>query len=329
MKTSKLFLGILGLAVVMGLLAGCGGGNFTIPTSLPSKAIPQGRSDTVKIAVTPTGGLKGDITFAVSGAPTGVTAAFNPAKLTAAGDNKALETTLTLTVAPTVATGKYTITVTATSGKIKKEGKLELTVQVAPDITVTASPATLTVKQGATGQVTINIKRTETMKEAVALTVEGAPPGVTVTVEPANVAATATSATLKIEVGPAVEAKDYNLTIRGKATGIDKTATLKLTVQAVDFSLKAEPAAVTVAPGGTATVKITITRTNLTDAVSFVAKDLPAGVTAAFSPVSATGNETSLTLTAAAGATPGSYSVTVEGTAAGKTKAATISLTIQ
>ncbi|MGC9074227.1 MAG: hypothetical protein ACP5JD_00585 [Candidatus Bipolaricaulaceae bacterium] len=337
-KTTKIGIAVAVLAVigiVVGILVTRPKGDFTMPATF-SLAVPITKTGTLDITLTPPQGKTlpaGDITFSIKETlPAGVKATFNPAKITVkSGDDQKTpkKTTLTVEVSTAAKTGSYTLTIVAKGGGVTREGKLTLTVQVAPDYSLEASPATLTVKQSAKGTVTVNIKRNETMKDAVDLSVTGAPTGVKVTVDPAKVPADKASATLTIEVGPTVEAKDYTLTITGKAAGIaDKTATVKLTVQAVDFTLKAEPSAVTVAPGGTATVTISITRTNLTDPVVFRAKEVPAGLSATFDPASATGNTTTLTISAAADAAPGTYSFTVEGAAAGKTKTVTIQVTV-
>ncbi|MFN3346866.1 MAG: hypothetical protein ACK42E_03540, partial [Candidatus Bipolaricaulaceae bacterium] len=305
-KKTKIGIGVAALAVigiVVGILVTRPKGDFTMPATF-SLAVPITRSGTLDITLTPPQGKsfpKGDISFSVKETPpTGVKVTFSPAKITAKGDEKSLKTTMTVEVAGAAKTGSYTLTVVATGGGITREGKLTLTVQVAPDYALEVSPATVTVRQGASATVTVNVKRNETMKDAVDLTVTGAPTGVKVTLDPAKVPADKASATLRIEVPATVEAKDYTLTITGKAPGIaDKTASLKLTVQLVDFSLKAEPSVVTLAPGGSATVTVTITRTNLTDPVSFTAKNVPAGLSVKFDPASATGNETKVTISAA------------------------------
>ena len=336
-KTTKIGIGVAVLAVigiVVGILVTRPKGDFTLPATL-TLAVPISRTGTLDITLTPPQGKTlpaGDITFSIkeTSLPAGIKATFNPAKITVkAGDEqkKPQKTTLTVEVGEAAKTGSYTLTVVAKGGGVTRESKLTLTVQVKPDYSLEVSPATVTVKQGASATVTVNVKRNETMKDPVNLTVSGAPTGMKVTVD-ATVPADKASATLKIEVpATGVDAKDYTLTITGKATGIaDKTASLKVTVQAVDFSLKAEPAVVTLAPGGTATV--TITRTNHTDAVRFTAEGLPAGVTATFDPASATGNTVTLTLAAAADAAPTTANVTVKGTDGVRTKTVTINLTI-
>jgi hypothetical protein len=338
-KTTKIGIAVAVLAVigiVVGILVTRPKGDFTMPATL-SLAVPITRSGTLDITLTPPQGKTlpaGDITFSIKETlPAGIKATFNPAKITVkSGDEqkKPQKTTLTVEASTTAKTGSYTLTVVAKGGGVTRESKLTINVQVAPDYSLEVSPATVTVKQGASATVTVNVKRNETMKDPVNLTVSGAPTAMKVTVDPATVPADKASATLKIEVpATGVDAKDYTLTITGKATGIaDKTASLKVTVQLVDFSLKAEPAVVTLAPGGTATVTITITRTNHTDAVKFTAEGLPAGVTATFDPASATGNTVTLTIAAAADAAPATANITVKGTDGVRTKTVTISLTI-
>jgi uncharacterized membrane protein len=96
------------------------------------------------------------------------------------------------------------------------------------------------------------------------------------------------------------------------------------------YTLALANGTVTAAPGGTATQIVNITRTGgFAGAVALTASGLPTGVTAAFDPQSATGNSSTLTLTAASNAAPGNATITVKGTATGQTeKTATFQLTV-
>ena len=211
-KRIKLWVVLVGALAVLGLLAGCSSASFNLPKTLTAMSIPQGRSATQKITITRTGDFKGEVEFTVTGAPTGMTAKFDPVKTTTTGT----ETTLTLTVGDAVAVQKYTLKVVATSGKTKKEVPLEVNVLVKPDFTLATNPASLTVKAGATGTVTINLTRNATMTGAIALTLEGAPAGVTGTFNPASV--TAATSTLTLNVATTAAGGTYNLTVRGKAS---------------------------------------------------------------------------------------------------------------
>ncbi|MCX7750182.1 MAG: hypothetical protein N2320_01235 [Candidatus Bipolaricaulota bacterium] len=320
-KRGKKLLGVIGVAVAAVLLAGCG--DFKLDTTPITMSVPQGRSGTTKITVTRER-FDGEISFSLTGAPSGVTYKFDPAKT----DKKGTETTLTLTVADTVATQKYTLKVVAQSGNKKKERTLELTVQVKPDFTLAATPTSLTVRQGASGTVTVNITRNATFTGAVALTLEGAPAGVTGTFSPASV--TGASSTLTLSVAPTAAAGTYSLTIRGKGDGIDKTVAVRLTVEPLpDFSMSLSPAAVTLKPGGTATVAVNLTRVGgFADAVELSVEGLPVGVTPAFEPSTVTANTSTLTLTSVPTVATGSYQVVVRGIGGGKNKTAILTLTI-
>jgi len=315
---------LVGMVAVLGLLAGCARGSFTLPTTLTAMNIPQGRSGTQSIAITRTGNFRGEISFSVTGAPTGVTARFDPTATTATGAT----TTLTLTVGEAVAVQRHTLRVVATSGRIRREVNLEVNVQVRPDFTMATAPAALTVRQGASGSVTINLTRTATMTAAVALTLEGAPAGVTGTFTPASV--TAATSTLAISVGTAAAPGAYTLTVRGRGDGLDKTATIRLTVEAApDFSFILLPTAVSVVRGESANVAVNLTRVGgFADAVRFEAEGLPTGVTATFDPNPAPAAATTLRIAAAAEAAAGTYPIRVRGTAGAISKVVTINITI-
>ena len=99
------------------------------------------------------------------------------------------------------------------------------------------------------------------------------------------------------------------------------TATYTLTVTsatAPGYSLAANPATVSLAQGANGTSTVTITRTGgFAGSVALTATGMSSGLTAAFNPASATGNTSTLTLTATAGATVGTVYLTIHGTATG------------
>ena len=103
------------------------------------------------------------------------------------------------------------------------------TVSAAADYTLSLTPATLTIAQGANGTATVNIARTD-FTGAVTLSLGNAPAGVTGSFNPA--ASTGTSATLTVSVGAAVAPGVYNLTLDGTATAGNRSTPLTLTVSA-------------------------------------------------------------------------------------------------
>jgi hypothetical protein len=202
-----------------------------------------------------------------------------------------------------------------------------------PTIDLALSAATLSVVQGASGTVTGTLTRAGGFAGDVAVTVEGAPTGVTAA--QVTVAANATSGVVTIATTAATAPGTYPLTVRATGNGVTaKTASLSLTVTAAPvpaYTLALAPTTVTVVQGGTGTVGATLTRTGgFTGAVTFAVEGLPAGVTGAFAPNNTTTNASTLTLTAAAGATVGGpTTVTVRTTATGQTdKTATFQLNV-
>jgi hypothetical protein len=100
--------------------------------------------------------------------------------------------------------------------------------------TLSATPTTVRVLQGASGASTITIERIGGFAQTVSLTVTGAPPGLTATITPS--ATTGTTATLLVTTVAVVDAETVTLTITGRASGrADQmtTATVAITPRTV------------------------------------------------------------------------------------------------
>src|SRR5207247_1849085 len=195
---------------------------------------------------------------------------------------------------------------------------LTLTVSAAPDYTLSLSPATLTIAQGATGPTTVTITRTN-FTGAVTLSLGSAPAGVTGSFERGT--PTGTSSTLTVSVGAAVAAGTYNLTVDGTGAPGNRSTPLALTVSAPgDYTLSLTPVELTVEQGATGTATVTITRTNFTGAVTLSLGNAPSGVTGSFSPAAPTGTDCRLTMVVGAAVTAGVYHLKVDGTGTAGTR---------
>ncbi|MFG2056408.1 S8 family serine peptidase [Micromonospora sp. NPDC048930] len=97
-----------------------------------------------------------------------------------------------------------------------------------------------------------------------------------------------------------------------------------------DFSVSVSPTSGSTAPGGSVTATVnTATTSGSAQSVSLSASGLPSGASASFNPATVTsGGSSTLTITTSAGTPPGTYAVTVSGTAASGTKTASYSLTV-
>jgi len=202
-----------------------------------------------------------------------------------------------------------------------------------PNFTISASPSSVSVLQGANGSSTITTAVSGGFNSAVALSASGQPAGVTVSFSPTSIATpgSGTSA-MAIAVASTTATGTYAITVTGTGGSITETTTVSLTVTAPaagNFTLSASPSSLTIDQSSSGTTTITITPSNgFAGSVSLSASGLGTGVTASFSPNPATGTST-LTLTASSAATRGTRTITVTGVSGSLSHTTTISLRVR
>jgi hypothetical protein len=190
------------------------------------------------------------ITMVVDSLPAGVTATFTPNPVVFNA------TSLLLTVGPNVALRNYNLAIRGTAaGFPDRTVPLTLTVAALGSFTLSATPSPATVAQGTNRAITLSISRTGGFSGLVLLTVEGAPAGLTASLNPPLVGTS--SSTLTLTAAANLAAGNYTLTIRGVSPGV-ADQTIQLPVQ------------VTVSTGGTGNVTL--------DFSSCVGFDVPAWV---------------------------------------------------
>lgn len=98
--------------------------SYSLSASPSSKTVSRGKSASFTISVTPTGGFTGNVQLSVSGVPSQSTSGFsvNPV---AAGSTS----TLTISTSRKTPKGRYTLTITGTSGSLTASTTVTLTVQ--------------------------------------------------------------------------------------------------------------------------------------------------------------------------------------------------------
>lgn len=150
------------------------GPNYTLSASPSSLNVTQGTSGSSTISVTPSGGFTGSVTLSNSALPSGVTATFGTNPTTGAS-------VLTFTASSTATTGTSTITVTGVSGTLTHTTSVSLTISAVatPNFSLSASPASLTVKQGTSGSSTITETPSGGFTGSVTLSTSALPSGVT------------------------------------------------------------------------------------------------------------------------------------------------------
>jgi subtilase family serine protease len=203
-----------------------------------------------------------------------------------------------------------------------------------PSFTLSASPSSVSVTQGASGTSTITVTDVGGFSGSVTLAASGLPSGVTATF---GTNPTTSTSTLTLTASSTATAGTATVTITGTSGSLTATTTVSLTVNTAaspNFTIAASPTSLSVNQGASGTSTITVTSQNGFDsATTLSASGLPSGVTASFStnpvtPASGGSATSTLTLTASSSATVGTATVTITGTSGSTTHSATISLTV-
>ena len=206
----------------------------------------------------------------------------------------------------------------------------------APDFSISASPSSVTVQQGNSGNSTISTTALNGFNNTITLSASGQPSGVTVSfgTDPIPAPGTGTSL-MTMAVAASVAPGTYPITVTGVGGGITHTTAVSLTVTGIapDFSISASPSSVTVVHGNSGISTISTTALNgFNAAVSLSASGQGSRVTVSFNPnpISAPGTGTStMTISVGRRATRGTRTITVTGTGGGVTHTTTVALTIQ
>jgi subtilase family serine protease len=321
---------------LINLLAGSATPSFTLSDSPTSLTVTQGSSGTSTITVHDVNGFSGSVTLAASGLPSGVTATF--------GTNPTTGTSvLTLTASSTATTGTSTVTITGTSGSLTATTTLALTVSstTSPAFSVSASPTSVTVTQGASGTSTITVSSTGGFNSATTLSASGLPSGVTATFStnpvtpPANGSATST---LTLTASASATVGTATVTITGTSGSTSHSATITLTVNASsgtkNFTLSLSPASFTIDDGGSKSTTLTVTSVNgFHSAVTLSVNEFPTDVsaTASANPVTPPANgSTTVTITWSASrrAPTGTTTIELIGTSGSLTNEIPVTITV-
>ncbi len=276
------------------------------PASTVLNIVP-GNSGNINIAIQDKSGFSGSVTLAAANLPTGVTAAW--------GTNPATSSsTLTVNVDSSVPRGSYLITVNGTSGSLTASTTFVLQI-AAPGFGLAPSPASVSLYPGTSTSATILVTDYSGFNGSVNLAVtSGLPSGVTASWA-SNPATGSALLTLTAD-STAVPNTDAILTIVGTSGSLTATTTLALIVNPPTFYVNVSPYPSTIVQGGSVTTTVTVTgvpANRATDTITLSAPELPAGITASFSPTTIQlGQSSTLTLTASASAPTGTNLVGIE-----------------
>jgi hypothetical protein len=206
-------------------------------------------------------------------------------------------------------------------------------VRAKKDFTISLNPTSLTVPQGTSATTTPTLTPQNGFTGTVNLSLVSAPSGVTLS--PASVTVSGSSPvnqTLTVSVGSGVATGTYSLQVRATSGSLTKTANLSLTVTApaTDFSMVLESNTLTLAPGGTAYVRLSVTGSGGTLSLSLVDSNNNPFSYVSLSPTTTPiPSAPMLELSANPSLAPGTYPLKVQGTSNGVTKEAPLTLEVR
>lgn len=171
---------------------------ITVQISPASQSITRGSPASYTVSLTSTGGFAGSVALSATGLPSGSAASFAPTSQPLTSGSTATSV-LSVTTSASTPVGSYTLTVTGTSGKVSGSVSAGLTVNlpVVDSLTMSATPASVTMGAGSTAVYTIQIVRTGVTGK-VTLSVAGLPAGAVGTFSPNPLTGSSSASTLQV-----------------------------------------------------------------------------------------------------------------------------------
>jgi len=304
---------------------------FTLNASTKTLALAQNLGGSFNVTVAPTNGFNGQVTFTTTGIPSGVNTFLNPT-------TSASGTSLTVFVPAGIPVGTYPITMTGTSGTVTASTTVNLTIAGQAAFSLSAASKTLSVAQGTSGSDAITMVPVNGFSAAASFAASGYPPGVSCTFAPQT---SSSGTTLSVSVSPSAVPGNYPVTVTAgvaatpNASAFTETTSVIVAVTAAStaptFSLGVNPASVTLIHGGStgATTAVAVNPgSGFNGTVSFSLAGIPPNLNYAFLRASSASG-TTLVLYANSSVSPGTYAVSIVGTAGTVSASTKLALVIQ
>ncbi len=296
------------------------GPDFAISSDKTQMTISPGSSDTGTITLTSENGLAGTVTLSTQSIPR---ANLNPTSVTLPSGGTGISI-LTVSVPPGTMPGDYQVSVTGQYGT-QLFHSVEILVTVpGPTFTLSAAPEPLTlIAGGESNSSTITATAAGGFTGAIALDNFSSPAGLTITLIPKTLTIPgATTSTLSVAAPLGTKAGDFFIEVSGTSMSpsgaISSTTRFVVIVKASDFEITADSHHVNLVVGLSCTSTLTATGLQgFSGTIGLASKSYPLGLSLGLSPqsVSVPDSPTStLTVSAPAGTSPGSYIVVINGT---------------
>ncbi|MEM2964757.1 MAG: zinc ribbon domain-containing protein [Candidatus Bathyarchaeia archaeon] len=204
--------------------------DYSLSISPTSQTVNIGEENSYTVTVSLVSGAAQPVSLTVTGLPSDVSSIFTPPSGT-----PTYTTTLTVDASSSSSPGSYTLTVTATGGGIAKTATATLIVKE-KDFELTVQPETITLEQGDSASLQVQVKPLGQFDKPVSLTVSGAPSGVTSGFTVSSGLPPYTS-TLNLNVPLSTREGSYILDIRGEGGGKNHSVEVALIVKKKPFTL--------------------------------------------------------------------------------------------
>lgn len=198
---------------------------------------------------------------------------------------------------------------------------------------LSASPASVTVAQGAKHTSTITNTVTGGFDSAISLSATGQPAGVSVGFSPISITGAGTSS-MTLTVASSTATGTYHITVRGTSGSTVETTSVSLTVSksSPNFTISAAPTTISVSrrSSGTATIATTVS-SGFNSAISLSATGQGPAQTVTFSPssIAAPGSgKSTMTVKVGQSATLGNHTITITGKGGGVAHTTTVTLNV-
>jgi hypothetical protein len=307
--------------------------DFAISASPSTQSVVQGSSVRYTVNTQALTGSPRPVGLTVSALPSGASATFDPASVSAGQSS-------VMTVATTAAatTGTFTLTITGTyaSPPATHSTTVSLTVTAASvppsDFSIGATPASQTVAQGSSTMYTIGTQVTSGSAQTINLIVAGLASGATATFNPPAVTA-GQSSVMNVVISATATTGTFMLTITGVSPVATHSTAVSLTVTALppnDFSLAASPPSQTITQGASTSYTVTTAvASGSPETVNLSISGLGSGATGTFAPAAVTAGQSSLlTVATATAAATGTFVLTITGVSPSATHSVVVSLSV-
>jgi subtilase family serine protease len=301
--------------------------DFSLSATPNSQTIDPGASAVYTVTVTPNGSFSGNVYLKVDGLPAGAAASIGPNPVSGGSGSSTLTISTSSTTTPG---GTYNLTITGTNGLLIHWATATLVVRP-PDFSISASPTSMTAKQGTAAMYTFSVSPISGFAGSVNLGVSGLPTGATGSFSPNPITGGSGSSVLTVTTTGSSPLGKYTLTITGTSGLLIHSATVMLTVSAPNFSMSITPGSRTVIPGNSTNYTVSVSPVgSFSAAVNLGISGLPAGATASMSPNPITGGTGSALVTVATTSSilPGKYTFTITGTSGSLVHSVKATLTV-